>query len=240
MDLPGYGLLPHSRRRGVWAWARLVLLGLLLAGVSAAVTVLPLLPGERVTLEVGDVADQDIRAPRRITFESTILRSEEQDRAARAVEPVYTTPDPAVARQQLDRARRVLDYIGSVVADPLASPVQKRAWILAVPELGTDPAAIDMQTLDDLLRLSEESWNRVQLETLAVLDQAMRREIREGSLTEIAEIVPALVSLDLSDTETAVTIGLVLPFLVPNSYLYAQATAEAQAQAREQVPAVLR
>jgi len=209
---------------------------MVLATVTGVVMVLPLLPTGRLVLEEGDVAPEDIRAPRSVTYESAILRAEEQERAASRVEPVYTVPDPALARQRLDRARQVLDYLGSVRADTLASPAQQRGWILAVPELAYLPS----ETLDSLLALPDESWNRVQLETLAVIDQAMRREIREGYLEDAREGVPALVSLDLSGEETAITIALAQRFLVPNSFLDPEATAEAQARAREEVPPVLR
>lgn len=227
---------PRRSRRRWWVWLRLALLGIVLAGVTGAVMALPLLPTGRVKLEQGDVAPQDLRAPRRITYESSLLRAEEQQRAASRVELVYTLPDPALARQQLDRARRVLDYLGSVRADTLASLAQKRGWILAVPELADLPS----ETLTDLLSLDDESWNRVQLETLAVIDEAMRREIREGRLEYARNGVPALVSLDLSDEETRVTIALARPLLIPNSRLDPDTTAEAQARAREEVPPVLR
>lgn len=215
---------------------RLVLLGTVLAGVTGAVIVLPLLPTERVVLEEGDVAPQDIRAPRRFTYESALLRAEEQRRAAAAVTPVYTLPDPALARQQLDRARQVLDYLGSVRADTLASFARQRGWILAVPELADLPS----EMLDGLLSLPDESWDRVQLETLAVIDQAMRRAIREGFLDGARDGVPALVSLDLSNEETAVTVALARHFLVANSFLDPAATAQAQTRAREKVSSVLR
>ena len=122
----------RRNRRRWWVWLRLVFLALLLAVVTGVVMALPLLPTGRVMLEVGDVAPQDIRAPRPVTYESTILRQEAQARAASSVSLVYTRPDPALARQQLDRARQVLDYLGSVRADTLASAAQKRGWILAV------------------------------------------------------------------------------------------------------------
>jgi putative nucleotidyltransferase with HDIG domain len=224
-----------------WAWLRLILLGVLLAGVTGVVMVLPrlpdsLLPTGRVALEEGDVVPQDIRAPRRATYQSAILRAEAQDRAADGVEPVYTLPDPAQARKQLDRVRKVLDYLGSVRADTLASPAQQRGWILAVPEL----ANLSSETLDDLLALSDASWDRVHLEVRDVIDQAMRREIRDGYLEDALAAVPALVSLDLSEKETAVSVVLAQHFLVPNSFLHPEATAEARAQARDEVPPVLR
>lgn len=219
-----------------WAWLRLVLLAMVAAGTTGVVIAFPLLPTGRVILEERDIAPQDIRAPRSITYESAILQAREQEQAAATLKPIYTRPDPALARQQLDRVRQVLDYLGSVRADTLASSAQQRAWILAVPELDN----LSLETLDSLLALSDESWDRVQLETLAVIDQAMRREIREGYLESAREGVPALVSLDLSDEEAAVTIALVQHFLVPNSFLDPEATAEARTRAREGVGPVIR
>jgi len=237
-DARGNGAGPLPRRVGHrwWAWLRLILLGMVVAGVTAVVMVLPLLPTDRVVLEEGYVAPQDMRASRRVKYESAILRAEEQDRAASRLQPVYTRPDPGLARQQLDRVRQVLDYLGSVRADTLASPAQQRSWILAAPEL----ADLSIETLDGLLALPDESWDRVQLDTLAVIDQAMRREIREGFLGNAREGVPALVSLDLSDDEASVTVALVQHFLIPNSFLDPTATAEAQDRARKEVPPVLR
>jgi len=222
-----------SQRRtghGWGAWLRLILLGAALAAFTGAVMVLPMfLPTGQVVLEEGDVATEDIRAPERIRYASDILSAREREQAAAEVEPVYSLPDPALARQQLDRARQVLDYLGSVRADTLAPPAQKRSWILAVPELANFPS----DALDTLLTLSDASWDRVQLETLAVIDQAMRREIRDGYLEDALEGVPSLVSLDLSNDESSVTIALVRCFLIPNSFLDSEATAEARARARE-------
>jgi putative nucleotidyltransferase with HDIG domain len=242
-DVKGQGDRSYARRndRNWWAWLHLILLGIVLAGVTGAVMVLPrlpdsLLPTGRVALEEGDVAPQDIRAPRSATYESAIRYAEAQDQAADAVDPIYTLPNPAQARQQLNRARQVLDYLGAIRADTLASAAQQRGWIWAVPEL----AGIPSETLDDLLALSDESWDRVESETLDVVDQAMRREIRDGYLEDAIEGVPALISLDLSSEETATTIVLAQRFLTPNSFLAPEATAEAQARAREEVPPVLR
>ncbi|MBN1977387.1 MAG: HDIG domain-containing protein [Anaerolineae bacterium] len=220
-----------------WAWVRLILLGLVLAGISGVVMVLPLLPTEQVVIEAGGVVPRDISAPRRVSYESAILTAEQQERAAASVQPVYTSPDDALARQQFDRARQVLDYLGSVRADTLASPAQKRALIKAAPDLADLPA--DM--IDNLLGLSDDGWNRVEHETLRVVGVAMRSEVREDRLVEILEEqVPDLISLDLSDEETVVAVALVQSFVVPNSSFDPQATADARERAREGVGAVLR
>jgi putative nucleotidyltransferase with HDIG domain len=220
-----------------WAWVRLILLGLVLAGISGVVMVLPLLPTEQVVIEAGGVAPRDISAPRRVSYESAILTAEQEDRAAASVQPVYTSPDDALARQQFDRARQVLDYLGSVRADTLASPAQKRALIWAVPDL----ADLSADMIDSLLSLSDDGWNLVEHETLRVIGVAMRSEVREDRLDEILEEeVPDLISLDLSDEEAVVAVALVQSFVVPNSSFDPQATADAREKAREEVGAVLR
>jgi putative nucleotidyltransferase with HDIG domain len=68
----------------------------------------------------------------------------------------------------------------------------------------------------------------------------MRREIRQGYVENARGGVPALVSLDLSDEETAVTVALARYFLIPNSFLDPEATAETQTRAREAVQAPVR
>lgn len=222
---------PRHGRHGWWAWLRLILLGIALASVTGVVMVRPLLPTGRVMLEEGDIAPQDIRAPRSLTYDSAIRQAEEQEQAASQVEPVYKSPDPALAREQLDRTREVLDYLESVRADVLASTAQKRGWILAAPEL----TSLSRETLDNLLALPDESWGRVQLETWAVIGKAMRQEIREGYPDEALEELPRLVSLDLADEEADAVVALAQCFLLPNSFLDPDATAQATAQAREEV-----
>ncbi|TET54296.1 MAG: hypothetical protein E3J64_02110, partial [Anaerolineales bacterium] len=224
-----------STRRGWTDWLRLVVAGVFLSAVTALAFELPLLPTGRVVLEEGDVAPDDIRAPRSITYDSAVLREEAQNQAAALVEPVFTVPGSTFAREQLDRARQVLTYLSSVRADTLASLEAQRDWITAVPEL----ADLPLETVDLLLSLTEESWESVRWETLDVTDRAMRAEIREHLLQEARDGSPALVSLDLSEEETTATVALVQRLLVPNSFFDPVATEEAQAQAREQIGAVL-
>ncbi|MGD2105653.1 MAG: hypothetical protein PVJ55_11135, partial [Anaerolineae bacterium] len=196
----------------------------------------PLLPTGQVKLEVGDVASETIRAPYTLAYDSAIRREEEREAAASRVEPIYTSPEGDLARQQLERAREVIDYLGSVRADALASTAQKRAWILAVSELST----LTPDVIDSMLAMSNQSWDRVQLETLAVIGEVMRQEIRKEGLGETRSEVPRMISLDLSDEEAAVATALTRAFVIPNSFLDPEATAEAQTQAREDVGPVAR
>jgi putative nucleotidyltransferase with HDIG domain len=227
-----------SRRtsRHWWAWLRLILLGLTLSGVTAFLMARPLLPTGQVVVVEGGVAPQDIDAPSRATYESAILTAQGKDQAASSVRSVYTDPDPALARQQFERARQVFDFLSTVRADPLVSPAQQRGLILAVVDL----QGLSTEILDLLLGLSDASWDRVQQETYRLIGEAMRSEIREGRLEETVEDLPNLAGLDLSDEETAVTIDLVQSFLVPNSFSDPEATAAARERAREEAGAVFR
>ncbi len=219
-----------------WLWGRLTLLALLLVLVSTFLLSFPLLPSGRVVLEVGDVAPQDIRSPRRITYESAIRTAEQQQQAEAAVPPLYTVPDPNLARQQLERARQVLDYLSAVRADPYATLAQRRAWTVAVPELKDLPP-----TVADLLpALSDESWNRVQLEVLNVVAETMRRGVREDSIDLARQQAAALVGLDLSSDEASVTTALAQRLIAPNSFYDEEATRQARQAAREAVPPVIR
>ncbi len=227
---------PDQNGRHWWAWLRLVLLGLALAAVTTLVMVQPLLPTGQVMLEVGDVAPGTIRAPQTLAYDSAIRREEERGAAASRVESIYTSPEGDLARQQLERAREVLDYLGSVRADPLASTARKRAWVLAVPELST----LTPDVIDSMLAMSNQSWDRVQLETLAVIGEVMRQEIREGGIDGIRSRVPRMISLDLSDEEAAVATALTQSFVIPNSFLDPVATAKAQTEARQNVGPIAR
>ncbi len=225
----------HSTRTW-WVWTRLALIGTVLAALTTLFLSFPLFPSGRLILEEGDIAPRDIRAPERVTYESAIRTAEQQDAAERAVEPVYTPPDASLARQQLQRTQQVLDYLGSVRADTIATPSQRRAWVLAVPEL----ADLPINTADTLLSLSEESWGRIQLEILSVVDEMMRQGVVEGYLEKARQSIPSLISLDLSVQEAEVTAALAQRLITVNSFYDAEATQAAREQARESVGTVVR
>lgn len=225
---------PYSRR---WI-LRQVLYGLGLALFATLTLVLTFTGQYDVTL--GAVAVQDIYSPRDITFVSDVLSTRLQDEARRQVSPIYTGVDPEIARQQLARLRQVLDYLAAVRADSYATEVQKRSWVLAVPELGD----LSVSDISNLLALPDSSWTRVQLESRSLLDQIMRREeIRPGNLLEVRERLSPLVPLDIPQDEANLIVALAKRFVVPNSFFDQAATdaaREAAAQAVGQVTRTLR
>ena len=81
------------------------------------------LPGALSTVSVveGNVASEDIMAPYSVSFQSDVLTAKRQQEAAQQVELIYTRPDSAIARQQLNLLRDALDFIDSVRNDQFAS-----------------------------------------------------------------------------------------------------------------------
>src|SRR5512143_1559010 len=71
--------------------------------VTYAALVLPLsLRAPAPPLQAGDVAPQEMQATRALEYVSDVRTQEARQAAAQAVLPVYTAPDPAIARKQID------------------------------------------------------------------------------------------------------------------------------------------
>ena len=66
------------------------------------------------SLDVGDVAQSTIQAPRDIEYVSEIRTEEARTAAESSVQPAYSKPDPAIARQQIERLQTVLQNITAV------------------------------------------------------------------------------------------------------------------------------
>ncbi|MEJ5223242.1 MAG: HDIG domain-containing metalloprotein [Anaerolineales bacterium] len=233
MSLP----LPERPRivlRHETIWLALILGLSAVAAFTLLVVPLSLNP-QSVPLAVGQVSPQDLQAPRSLTFESALLTERARQDAERAVPLVYSPPDPAIARQQLDKLRAALQYITQVRQDEFATPAQKQADLAAMKDL-TLPAA----SIESLLALSNPRWEAVQQESLSVLEQVMRSPIRAGDLDGVIRNIPALVSLNLTEEQARLTAQLASAFVVPNSVYSAQLTDEARQSARDAVAPVER
>ncbi len=181
--------------------------------LAVAILAMPLLPGEQaVSLNLGEVASQDILAPRSVTFVSAVLTEQARQAAADTVVPVYAPPDPGIARQQAERLRASLAYISAVRSDSYATPEQKLADLRATRDI-----SISVETANELLQLSDVDWQLVQDESQTVLEQVMRREIRPVSVEETRGSLPAFVSLELPESQAQLVANLLSPLIIPNS-----------------------
>ena len=83
------------------------------------------------SVQIGDVAQQDLRAPKYLEYTSEIRTEEARSEAERAVDPVYAPPDATVARGQIEILKQTMEVISRVKKDPISNYGKKIADLLA-------------------------------------------------------------------------------------------------------------
>jgi putative nucleotidyltransferase with HDIG domain len=233
-DTAATTLSPVVRLQQAWRAARLwfiLLLGII--GTTAAISIPLSAQYQSFGLEINDVAPQDILAPYALSYVSDILTERARTAAADNVAQVYDTPDNQVARNQLDHLQAALRFIDSARSDTFATRSQKLNDLASITALPLTP-----EQSAGLLDLSDATWQNVKSESLAVLEQVMRSEIRPGRLEEARRSVPALISISLPEPQAQLIEILVPPFVAPNSLPNQEATQGNREAARAAVEPV--
>ncbi len=210
-----------------------ILIGVTVISYAALVLPLSLRPSAS-PLQAGDVAAQDVQAPRDLQYVSQVRTAAARDAAEKAVLPVYTAPDPAIARKQIDTLSSELQSLSSVRADITATTDEKQAALSTRPDLGLSPEAITQ-----ILEMPDVRWNIVQQESLRVLEQIMRTPVRADNLDFVRNEIPSDVSLTLNEQDAQLVTQLVSSHVVPNSQYSQDLTTAAQQRAREAVQPVM-
>ncbi len=143
-------------------------------------------------------------------------------------------PDPSIARHQIDRLRASLQYIALVRNDENATPEQQTADIASLSDV-----TLKSTTIQSILALTSAQWERIQQESLSVLEQVMRRSIRDQELDAVQRTIPSLVSLELNEEQAALVAELVTAFVKPNSAYSEILTESARQAARDAVQPVV-
>lgn len=203
--------------------------------LAAVIISLPLNAWGAITVRVGEPAAQEILAPRTVNFRSEILTEEARRAAAAAVPDIYDPPDSRIARNQVLALRNALNFISSVRADTLATPLERRADLLAIRDL-----ALDADVADRLLRFTPEQWMAVQAEALSLLEQIMLNPVRAQQVEDLRRSLPVRISVDRTEEEARAIIALVSPLITANSVYNAAATEAARQAARESVEPVVK
>ncbi len=211
---------------------RVALLGFILVLVTSFILVFQFLP-QRVDLEVGEVSPKDIRAPREITYTSEIKTQEERQKAEEAVEDVYDPANPEIARQAIAQARQVFDYVDSVRHDEYATLEEKMEMVRAIPDV-----TLSTSVISNTVTLEEDLWGEVVAESLNVLDEILREDIRSDQVTEVKRQVAGYISLALSPTEAELVEAWSKNFIVPTSFFNPEKTEEAKVAAGESIQPV--
>lgn len=209
--------------------ALIILLSTAILSFIALILPWSLRPGS-ITLRVGDVADQDLRAPRSFSYISAVLTDQAQDAAERAVAPVYEPPDPAIGRAQTEALNRLLQQIHLLREDEEKSLAQKTSELKALRPEAFSPEAVTL-----LLTLPAERWELVQSEAIGLLGRVMRNAVRSEDVPSLQEKLPTMVSFTLTEQEAALVVELVAPLIVANSFYSPELTEQARQAARNAV-----
>jgi putative nucleotidyltransferase with HDIG domain len=225
----GESQMPLTRRRTF----RILLFCIPLTIALSFVLTFQFLP-RQLTLELGDVSPRDIRAPARITYVSDVETEAARRQAELAVAEVYDydPADTTVAREQINHAKKIFDYVAAVRHDAYASPEQKMEMISAIPDLDLSPTS-----LADSVNMEDEPWQEVTSRSLEILGEVMDQEIRAEHLAAVRDQLHVF-EPDLTESQATLVEEWVAQFIVPNSFPDPQATEEARVKARESVQPV--
>ena len=199
--------------------------------VSFAALTLPIgLRTSTQALDIGEVAQVTLQSPRDISYVSDIRTGEARKGAESAVQLVYTAPDPAIARQQIERLSTAMQYITSVRDTPDVTNEQRTANLVELSDV-----RLQLETIDYVISMSTSRWEIVQAESLRVLEQIMRRAIYEEKVEATQAGIASSVSLTLNEQQSDLVTELVTAFVVPNSFYSEELTTAARAAARDAV-----
>ena len=175
-------LAPRDRTVTGATVARLVAVMVLVGVVLFAILAVDLV-GAGVSLEVGDVAPEDIVAPRSVTFVSASETEAARAAAAAGVAPVYVEIGP----QAEIRARQLASY-DAEVAGIQSVLTERDAGTLSPADVQTQlrAAATSLRASQVALlaSLPTPRWTVLAAEGRRVLDQSQAGELREDALAE--------------------------------------------------------
>jgi putative nucleotidyltransferase with HDIG domain len=218
-----------DRRLNPVQWASVVLAAVIFIAVATLVIAFDNIASGRsniAALQVGDIAPQDIRAPFDWRYESEVLTERRRQAAMDSTAPVFDPPDPAIARQQVQIVRQILDYIDNVRRDPFGTLDQKVNDIQQISAL-----TLDRRTIEYVLSLSDELWRAMDAETVTVLERVMREEIRESSLPIVRSQLPMQIGVRFNDSDVNAITAIAEDLLRPNTFPNPTATEAARAAA---------
>lgn len=185
-------------------------------------------------LAVGEVAQQDVRAPEAKQYISQVRTEAARTEAERAVAPVYELPDATIGRGQVELLITDLRKITTIRDDPAATLEDQQRQMSLLPSL-----SLEAEVIDSILALAPESWDSIQQAAQTLLAEVMRSRIRAEDLEGVRQSLPMLVSLELKENEAAVVVELVSPLVATNSFYSPELTEAARQAARDSVQPVL-
>ena len=188
-------------------------------------------------LEVGQIAERDIRAQRDATFDSASETDAAREEAAAIVEPVPDVLESPVDNQEDQLAE--FDMLGRRVVRIL----DLRDGGTLAPEdisarLATDVPQIRVVHRELVAQMAVPRWETLAAAARSALESTLAGSIREDELPGVRAAVPDLITTDLTEPERALAGDLAAGLVEANIVIDEELTQVAQDQARAEVPPV--
>jgi putative nucleotidyltransferase with HDIG domain len=219
--------------RGRGPWARALIVGALLAAVLWAIMTFRVVGGE-VSYKVGDVAQTDISAPTSLTFVSRSQTDAARQKAADAVQTIYTPIAPLA-----DIREQQLTAYDAFVAGITHILQRRDANELSGDEVAAELRGIAPQLTDEQVQrlrgMGVANWQRIADAGATVLETVQSAEIRSDRVTEARQQLRNNITNELSDPDRTLAGDLADDYVAANSEPSVAQTEAAREGARNQV-----
>ena len=207
-----------------------------LFGLVVTVGLIAILASEllvnRFVLTEGEVATLLIKSPRRVEFQSNIQTDAARREAADAINlPMRYDDSIAEASQaELTETMGLIEGLRVTTGD-LST---RAALVSQIPGV-----RITQDEATELLKLPEDEWRQVQLESLRTTQRTMRNQIIEAQVEEAHQAAMLHVSADLNDRQTTLVRSLSRAFVRANYLIDESAAEQAKLAASDSVEPVI-
>ncbi len=209
------------------AGVRALIVGVLLALALFVILAAPIMPGQ-LNLKVGDVASDDIRAPRSVSFISDSQTAAARDAAAAGVQPVYAPIAPVADI----KARQLAAYDG-LVSEVSAVLGRRDAGDLtpgesAAETLRRTATDLTMSQAEQLAAMPTAEWQAVNEAGRTVLDAVYGGAVKEDELSNVRQQVRNNITEDLPQQDRELAGDLAAAKVAPTIQISDAATKEAR------------
>ena len=224
-------------RLGRGSLARAIILTLLLAAALTTILTLSVVPGQ-VALNVGQVAQTEIRASRPIQFISQSQTDAARLAAANSIPPQYEqiAPPADVATTQL----KAFDLLTQGVTEVLQQRDQKSLSGDALTNKLVDATQSRLTTaqINELAGMSVQHWRQVAAAARAVVGTTQAGPVREEDMDTVRVDAHNAITNDLGVTDRQLAGDLAAAYLSPNQRISPALTEQARQAARDKVEPV--
>ena len=197
-------------------------------------------PPTKAGLEVGSPSPSDVRANRSVTFNSERLTEAQRVLAESAADTLVYTRDSEIPIAQRAQLTDLLQTISQIRNDPSLAPADRRVRLTTLP---TSTLTISPELAVAILRLSDEEWNNVRLQSLALYDRAFTEHnyvLNADAVTELRmSLLPYWSSQLAEGDQQRLMLLFASSFIKPNSVLDAEATRARKQASRDAVAPVM-